>query len=277
MDPHSSVKISYLVAVRNRVSTIGRCLSSMVSQNVDELVVIDGKSTDGTSDIIETFPVLWLQDTGVGLAKARNLAFERCTGDYVVIIDGDQWISKDFNANLRKILNNREYDVVFCKEIWKGSSIWAQAHQKAWVQASNIRWDRIYRPRIIRSSILQKIGGWDEHFTSFEDADLWERIKKIQPRMCKSKLLIYSDASNMSVVSEFKRGIWYGSRVTLFVRTHPSQCEELTSIAPLDFVVDLLLVARILAANREFKIAFAALALRISRSMGWLLGVLTPF
>lgn len=269
-----TIQVSYLVAVRNKVRTIGRCLNSVLKQGVDEIIVVDGWSTDGTSELIDRFPVIHLYDPVLGLAAARNEGFERCTGEYVVIIDGDQWLPEGFDRELRSVLGMKRWDAVFLNEVWVGNSTWAKARQQEWVLASTFKYDRLYRPKVFRVSVLRAVGGWDEEFTSFEDADLWNRVKELEPATYRSKITICSDASDLSPASEFRRGIWYGSKLALFLRRHPSQWEESTSVAPFGFLIDLLLAARIFASTRSIRIAIAALVLRMAKSVGWFVGIL---
>jgi len=273
MAKKKSIKVSYLIAVRNKVGSIGRCLHSLANQKVDEIVVVDGNSTDGTSQVIDKFPVIHLYDNGKGPAAARNAGLQMCTGDYVLIIDGDQWIPEVFNLRLKQILQTKKYDAIFLNEGWKGSSLYARAHQEAWIEVSILKHDRIYWPRIFRRSLLHEVGAWNENFSTFEDHDLWNRMKKLHPNVFSSDLTIYSDASNMSVLSEFRRGKWYGSSLVKFIRRYPLEWQKLLSIAPIGWPIDYLIASKIFLRTKTVKIALFALFLRMARSMGWLVGL----
>lgn len=271
MDDVPSVKISYLVAVTNMVGTIGRCLRSLVGE--DEVVVTDGNSIDGTSQVIDGFPVVHLYDDGMGLPAARNIGVKACTGDYVVIVDADQWVPRRFNKRLKELLAKEEYDTVQCREVWTGNSIWAEAQQASWFEVATLREDWVYWPRVLRRTLIFKAGGYDENFKGFEDLDLWNRIKKFNPRVCKTDLVIFSDASDLSVFAAFKRGIYSHVSLALYISRHPSEWQKVLSVAPIGLFIDMIMGLRIALRSRSIKLAVAALALRMAMSLGRFVGV----
>jgi len=94
------MKLSLAMIVKNDKDNIIRCLKSC-SHIFDEIVVVDTGSTDGTIDallkfnrtvdvdlIIEHFD--WIDD----FAAARNYAFSKCTGDWVMWLDSDDVLKK---------------------------------------------------------------------------------------------------------------------------------------------------------------------------------------
>jgi glycosyltransferase involved in cell wall biosynthesis len=86
------VAVSVIVAVRDVVTHIGAALASIAAQTrpVDEIVVVDGRSTDGTLDVVAEFPdarVVTQPDDG--LAQARNLGLRATSGSVVAFLDGD--------------------------------------------------------------------------------------------------------------------------------------------------------------------------------------------
>ena len=81
--------VSVALIVRNEERTLARCLGS-VAGAVDEIVVVDTGSTDLTKDVARRytdrlFDYEWRED----FAAARQFAFERATGDWVMWIDAD--------------------------------------------------------------------------------------------------------------------------------------------------------------------------------------------
>lgn len=83
------VKISLCMIVRDEEAVLARCLES-VQDIVDEIIIVDTGSVDGTKEIakkftdrIYTFP--WCDD----FAAARNYAFAQGTGTYLMWMDAD--------------------------------------------------------------------------------------------------------------------------------------------------------------------------------------------
>ena len=69
-----------------------------------EIIVADDGSTDDTRKLIKSFcnkspiPIIhsWQKDKGFRAAKSRNKAIAKAIGDYIILIDGDMILHKDF-------------------------------------------------------------------------------------------------------------------------------------------------------------------------------------
>jgi glycosyltransferase involved in cell wall biosynthesis len=82
--------ISLVMIVKNEEKTLPACLGS-VSGLVDEYVIVDTGSTDGTPDLIRQYGPLY-QDTFTTFGETKNRAIERATGDYILVMDADERI-----------------------------------------------------------------------------------------------------------------------------------------------------------------------------------------
>lgn len=111
------MKISLCMIVKNEEEVLARCLES-VQPLVDELIIVDTGSDDETITIARNYTDLiyqipWEDD----FAKARNFAFSKATGDYIMWLDADDSISpenvKRFHA-LKNILLQESPDMVMC-------------------------------------------------------------------------------------------------------------------------------------------------------------------
>jgi tetratricopeptide (TPR) repeat protein len=84
-------KVSAAILAKNEARCIERCLKSLAGA-VEEIVVIDTGSTDGTQDIVRRHPgvklveIPWRED----FAAARNTALSYLEGDWVLWIDADE-------------------------------------------------------------------------------------------------------------------------------------------------------------------------------------------
>jgi glycosyltransferase involved in cell wall biosynthesis len=98
-------RYSIIVATKNNKITIGPVLFStllLARQFATELIIIDGKSRDGTLDLIKTFLARYgnlytaaevLQDPGLSLSYARYLGFKKSKGDVLILLDGDTMLT----------------------------------------------------------------------------------------------------------------------------------------------------------------------------------------
>ena len=95
-------KISIIVAVYNVEKYLERCLDSIVNQsykNVEIIIVNDG-STDASSIIINNYfrkndTIKIVNKSNGGLSDERNAGIEEATGEYILFVDGDDWLDKD--------------------------------------------------------------------------------------------------------------------------------------------------------------------------------------
>ena len=95
--------LSLAMIVKNESANLPRCLRS-VQGLVDEVVVVDTGSTDDTVGIAQSFGAKvssfqWIDD----FAAARNESLRRCTGDWVLILDGDESVDALDHARIRNV------------------------------------------------------------------------------------------------------------------------------------------------------------------------------
>ncbi|MGN8199908.1 glycosyltransferase family 2 protein [Salinisphaera sp. RV14] len=111
MAARDTPRYSFIVAAYNVESLIEECLASLLSQQDGnyEIVVVNDGSTDATLEIVQTFadnPKLTIVDKqNGGLSDARNAGLEVARGDYLMFIDGDDWIEPDTLLCFEKILS----------------------------------------------------------------------------------------------------------------------------------------------------------------------------
>ena len=88
----TSLKISIVTPTFNSAPTLRETIESVLAQDYEnwEHIVMDGGSTDGTVDILRSYPHLqWVSEKDKGHYHAMNKGIERATGDVIVILNGD--------------------------------------------------------------------------------------------------------------------------------------------------------------------------------------------
>lgn len=121
-------KISFIVPVFNFENYISKCIESIVNQNCDEIevLIIDDGSTDATGDVCDALAkndhrikVVHKQNNGV--SAARNTGLEIARGEYVVFVDGDDYLARDFSDYMLQLVlrSNSDFGVslnCFCNK-----------------------------------------------------------------------------------------------------------------------------------------------------------------
>jgi glycosyltransferase involved in cell wall biosynthesis len=97
---------SLVVSTYNSPNALRRCLQSVLRQRVmpSEIIIADDGSGDETKKVIDeitavaTIPIIhvWQPDEGFQLARIRNKAILKSTSDYIINIDGDILLDKNF-------------------------------------------------------------------------------------------------------------------------------------------------------------------------------------
>jgi glycosyltransferase involved in cell wall biosynthesis len=84
---------SIIIPAYNASGTLGRCLEALLKQSVlkdsYEVIVIDDGSTDGTSQVVKSFPVRSLRQENRGPAAARNHGAREAQGRIILFTDAD--------------------------------------------------------------------------------------------------------------------------------------------------------------------------------------------
>ncbi|MBE3574452.1 MAG: glycosyltransferase [Firmicutes bacterium] len=99
--------------VRNEEKNLARCLAS-VRGAVDEIIVVDTGSTDGTAQLArslgaQVFSYEWQDD----FAAARNASLAHAHGDWVLVLDADEELAPGHGPRLRTLLAAPQYDWYF--------------------------------------------------------------------------------------------------------------------------------------------------------------------
>ena len=114
------VSISIIVPVYNRELYIGRCLRSLLDQSLErskyEIIVIDDGSTDKTSTVLNAFKEeikLIKNFKNKGLPFSLNKGIKNAKGRFVVRVDSDDYVNKEFLKFLEMyLLHNNDIQAV---------------------------------------------------------------------------------------------------------------------------------------------------------------------
>jgi glycosyltransferase involved in cell wall biosynthesis len=93
--------LSVIVITRNEAAVIARCLDSAAW--ADEIIVMDAASTDGTPDIARKLKAKVTTSTDwPGFGPQKNRALALATGDWVLSLDADEWITPELRAEIEQ-------------------------------------------------------------------------------------------------------------------------------------------------------------------------------
>ena len=102
--------ISIIIVTYNAGSTLKACLDSIYKQACTdiEIVIIDGKSTDSTVDIIQQNTAkiaFWKSETDDGVYDAMNKALDAVTGKWVYFLGADDELLPEFSDMANELID----------------------------------------------------------------------------------------------------------------------------------------------------------------------------
>ena len=175
--------ISVMMPTYNNAKYIKQAIESIYAQNYDniEIIVVDDGSTDNTKEIVQQYKgIKYFYIEHKGIPFARNLVLEKSKGEYIAILDSDDyWLPEKLNMQIQYFKDHPDCEIVFTKF-------------KNIIDNEKIRNDRItineknreekekkHLPTaLIKKSLFEKYGVFDEDFQTGEDSELMFRFEK---------------------------------------------------------------------------------------------------
>ncbi|NVK75231.1 MAG: glycosyltransferase family 2 protein [Oceanospirillaceae bacterium] len=189
------MKISVIIPTKNRQDFLKRSLGSVLNQvgNNSELevVIVNDGSTDGTKEYLDELKnpkvIAIHNEQSVGGGKARNLALEKATGDFVAFLDDDDFWKPNKIAIQEKYLSR--YSFVGSKiQIVSGSGKKTEVFRKffdafTFTSGHLEKFNNVFLHRtgispscvIMSRKNLQEIGGFDPTLKANQGRDLFIR------------------------------------------------------------------------------------------------------
>lgn len=119
-----AMKISIVTIVFNNVKTIKDAIDSVLSQTYSDIeyIIIDGKSTDGTVEIIQSYGSKinkFVSESDNGIYDAMNKGLKLATGDVIGILNSDDfYISNHVIDKVIKEFEENNVDSIFADLVY---------------------------------------------------------------------------------------------------------------------------------------------------------------
>ncbi|WP_051556447.1 glycosyltransferase family 2 protein [Alkalihalobacterium bogoriense] len=120
--------VSIIVPAYNVEKYIEKCLSSILEQTYTniEVIVVDDGSTDKTGQLIDNVSqqdnrVRIIHKENAGVSAARNSGIEISTGEYLVFVDGDDYIAPDYVEYMLSLIENTGSEFCLSKRCYTKS------------------------------------------------------------------------------------------------------------------------------------------------------------
>lgn len=180
--------ISVIIPAYNYAHFLPYTLKSLLTQNgvTIEIIVVDDGSTDDTNQVAASFgdAIHYIHQENQGLSAARNTGLRAAKGEFIVFLDADDMLySGTLLSQYETFQRNPQADVVVCHNLFfreidpKGTFIspgFPLAREALALDfcCHNIAPVHAY---MVRRSITDAVGFFDESLLALEDYDFWLR------------------------------------------------------------------------------------------------------
>lgn len=163
-------KVSVLVAAYNVEEYIRRCLDSIREQSFSdlEIIIVDDGSQDGTGTICDEYAkrderIRVIHQKNQGLSTVRNVGIQTAGGEYVLFVDGDDYLARDYVEKLYEAAVNSGAEVAMCGYVVEpgGERVHIGNREVTGVEAAKellteqenyqiVSWNKIYLRKLFR-------------------------------------------------------------------------------------------------------------------------------
>lgn len=112
-------KITILIPIYNVEKFLQQCLESIISQTLQdiEIICINDGSTDSSLEIIKSYQgrdsrIKLIDKSNSGYGASMNLGLEQATGEYIGIVEPDDFVKKEMFSDLYALAQMHDADVV---------------------------------------------------------------------------------------------------------------------------------------------------------------------
>ena len=180
-------KVSVIIPTYNRGWILREAIESVLSQEFTdyELIVVDDGSTDDTPEILEVYgrDIIVLHQSNCGVSAARNRGIAASRGQLVAFLDSDDlWLPRKLTRQVDFFKANPAALICQTQETWVRNGVRVNPRNRHHKFSG-----MIFEPSLalclvspsavmIRKTLFDRVGTFDESLPACEDYDLWLRV-----------------------------------------------------------------------------------------------------
>ncbi|MBI5591983.1 MAG: glycosyltransferase [Deltaproteobacteria bacterium] len=183
LNPYASV----IIPTYNRCWILKEAIDSVLSQRFSdfEIIVVDDGSTDATNALLSTYgdQVTTIYQKNKGVSAARNAGISIARGDYIAFLDSDDmWLAEKLSCQHGFFQSHPEAFICQTDEIWIRNGVRVNPknrHKKpsGMIFVPSLQLCLVSPSAVmIKKSLFNAVGVFNESFLACEDYDLWLRI-----------------------------------------------------------------------------------------------------
>ena len=179
------MKISIVTVNYNGGKTLKRTIESILNQTYNDIeyIIVDGKSTDNSVDIIKSYEenfnkksyeYRWISEKDTGIYNAMNKGIKLATGEIIGILNSDDWYEEDtVNLVAEEFKKDKELEMTY------GILRYVKNNRFQQIIGDYDSFGRGQHPTVfLKKEVYEKYGYFNEKYKIAADSDLLLRLKK---------------------------------------------------------------------------------------------------
>lgn len=194
-------KLTIAVAIYNLENCLEKCLNSLLNQTIKkdtEILLINDGSTDSSELICRRYiekglNAKLINKTNGGLTSVRNFSIEKSQGEYLLMVDGDDWLETN---TIEIIFNNIEDVDLLCfgfNWIFKNKIVIDERFVEKKYYSEDIAneifkneintsvWNKVFKVELLKKNniLFPEIRGAEDYIFVYDYLNVCSRVKKI--------------------------------------------------------------------------------------------------
>ena len=189
---HKTPRVSVVTVALNAESWLEQAIQSVLDQTWPDLeyIVVDGGSTDGTLNIINTYRknidhVISEKDEGI--ADAMNKGLSLATGEFVIFLQADDYFKEEGSLAAAMDRAKETTDIIACQiEFGQQRQACKPRTFNFWTNFKGIP----HQGTLCRRSLLRMLNGFDKQFDICMDYDFFLRAYRAGAKLVRSPAVL---------------------------------------------------------------------------------------
>lgn len=212
------MSVSVVVITKNEAGAIERCLRSV--DWAEEVILLDCGSTDRTVEISQKLGArVSVTEDWPGFGPQKNRALEQATGDWVLSLDADEWVTPDLRDEIMNVISRPDGALAFrfprlssfCGQFMRHSGWWPDYVTRLFRRGAARFSDDVVHERVI---VEGKVGTLREPIMHETYVDLDEMLQKMNSYSSLTAQKMRHGGRKAGLAGAILRGLW------AFIRTY---------------------------------------------------------
>ncbi len=205
------LKISIIIPVLNEANNIGHLLTYLIqnsSSHIQEILIIDGGSNDGTQKVVKNFPIsssvlrnnIKLVNSSKGRAKQMNLGARKAKSEILYFLHADSYPPKNYDEHILNEFKKGFFAGCFRLKFDSNHPVLKISQWFTRFNSKSCRGGD--QSLFVTKCLFENLNGFDENYMVYEDCEFINRIYST------TKFKVIPKILTTSARRYKKNGIW---------------------------------------------------------------------